>query len=56
MPKRNFLEAEAFIWINRKDVKLPEAETTTELLNIKVGQSTNNIRYWLIHRHKENII
>jgi hypothetical protein len=38
MPKWNFLEAEAFSWINQKDVKLPEAETTRELLNNKMGQ------------------
>jgi hypothetical protein len=36
-------------------VKFPEVETTTEELNNKMGQSANNISYWLIHRRKENI-
>jgi hypothetical protein len=56
MPKWDFLKAEAFSWINQKDVKLPEVEITTELLNNKMGQSTNNISYWLIQRRKENSI
>jgi len=54
--KWNFLEAEAFSRINKKDVKLPEVEITAELLNNKIGQSIYSISYRLMQRRTENNI